>query len=139
MIIGRNCTYSLARSSKEQLESFIWNTGRHVVVAAVVNAFFLYLMGQEDPIPGILVGSAAGLSQNLSHKTAHVLTRRRKETCHLPFELEIMIAALLTYGMAEGLLCVFERSFKRIELLKLQSIGMLSIALYNYSQKLENK
>ncbi|MCB1071726.1 MAG: hypothetical protein KDK96_01340 [Chlamydiia bacterium] len=135
MIIGRHCTYSLARSKEEQLESFIWNTGSHVVVAAAVNGLSLYLMGHEDLLPGILVGASAGISQNLSHKTAHVLTARRKESCHLPFALEIMIAAVLTYGIAKMLLRVFEYNFGRGDLLKLQSIGMVSIAFYNHSQK----
>ncbi len=138
MVMGKHCTYSLTRSSHEQFESFIWNTGSHVVIAAVTNGLALYLMGQEDLLPGILVGASAGLSQNLSHKTAHVLSKNRTETCHLPFGLELIFAAGLTYGIAKGLLRIFEYEFGRMDRLKLQSIGMLSIAFYNYSQQQGN-
>lgn len=133
----RNCTYSLSRPGQEQLESFIWNTGAHVLIASTVNGFFLYLMGKEDILPGILVGASAGLSQNFSHKTAHALTIRRRESCHLPFALEMIIAAALTYQIAKTLLQIFEYELGKREILKFQSMGMIVIALYHRSQKPE--
>lgn len=139
MTSGRCCTYSLSRSGKEQFESFIWNTGSHIVIASVVNGFFLYLMGKEDLFPGILVGATAGLSQNMSHKTAHVLTSRGKEKCHLPLTMEVVIAAALTYGMARKMLRIFEYDLGKGKILTLQTVGMISIAFYNYNQKEQGK
>lgn len=139
MVIGRHCTYSLARPGNEQFESLVWNTGSHIVVAGAVNGLFLYLLGREDFLPGILIGAAAGLSQNISHKVAHVLTSREKERCHLPFAMEIVLAALLTYDIGRKLLQVFEYDYGRVEVLKLLAVGMVSIAAYNNSQKGQKK
>jgi hypothetical protein len=139
MVIGRHCTFSLTRSGREQFESFVWNTGIHVVVAGAVNGVFLYLMGKEDLLPGILVGASAGFAQNITHKTAHVLTSRGREKCHLSYAMEVIIAAALTYGIACGLLRAFEYDFGKGEVLKLQTVGMISIAFYNYHQKGQGK
>ena len=62
------CHYSTRGSVGEQCKHFLLHTGQQATVAIVVNALFMYLLGEEDLFPGVINGAAATLSINLAHK-----------------------------------------------------------------------
>jgi|GEM_PF-5024640 hypothetical protein len=133
------CTYSPTRPLKERIEAFVWNTGRYFVVASLVNELFLCLIEVEDLFPGILVGAAAALAQNLTHAVVHIETYHhkdfKKEGCRLPYAIELWIGMFLTYQLSKGLLKMFDYSAGRGAIVRLGALAMISIALYNQVQK----
>ncbi len=134
-IPGTLCTYNLTKPASEQVESFVWHTGGHMVVAGVINGLALYLVGSEDVVPGILIGGAAGLSVNLTHKVIHVIGIENKDGCSLPFGLDLVLAAAFTYVIASALLEVFEYETGAMETAKLSAFGLITIAMANQFQK----
>ena len=106
-----------------------------MIIAAAANGIALYLIGVEDVVPGILIGGAAGLSANVTHKAAHLIGIENKNGCHLPVGLDIVLSAILTYGIARDLLKVFEYKMGAGEIIKLKVIAMITIAAANKYQK----
>lgn len=62
------CNYSTRGSVGEQFKHFVLHTGRHAIIAMGVNALFMYLLGEEDLLPGAINGGATALSINATHK-----------------------------------------------------------------------
>ena len=61
------CDYGTRGAFCEQAKQFVWHTGQQAAVAMVVNALFMYLLGEEDVVPGLINGGVTALSINTVH------------------------------------------------------------------------
>ena len=65
------CNCSTQSSVGAQFKHLILRTGKQAAIAITVNAVFMYLLGEEDLIPGVINGGATALSLNLTNKVVY--------------------------------------------------------------------
>lgn len=69
------CDYCCKGSISEQVKGFTWQTGQKAAIACVVSSLFLFLMGEEDIVPGVINGAATAFSIGVVDKAGHIVLK----------------------------------------------------------------
>ena len=79
MVFYIGCDYGTREAFTEQAKQFVWHTGQQAAVAMVVNALFMYLIGEEDVVPGLINGGVTAISINTVHKLSHMVCKENSD------------------------------------------------------------
>lgn len=91
------CDYGTRGAFTEQVKDFVWHSGQQAAVTMVVNALFMFLLGEEDVVPGLINGGVTALSINTVHKLSHMVEKETSDETAKGKFVRLALLAVVNY------------------------------------------
>ena len=137
------CDYGTLGATREQVKQFVWHTAQQAAVAIVVNALFMYLLGEEEGIyAGLINGGVTALSINTVHKFSHIVWKEKPNEATKVKFIRLCCLAIVNYLAVSYFSSYLGYDLTRqkiFEQMAFSYVGILGMAYYLNAQTHKNR